>query len=109
MKMRNLADTLKESGDAVAAGDYAKALECLIWIHDNPDPSDPRSELFRRFSSFAALGMLAGVYEPAKAKLIELVAAKRGQVAAGNADDEAKDDLRALEGALYNLEARPRE
>jgi hypothetical protein len=105
VKMRNLANTCTESGDAVAAGDYAKALECLIWIHDNPDPSDPRSELFRRFSGFPALGMLARVYEPAKAKLIELVTAKRKQVAAGLADDATKADLRALEEYLRGLEA----
>lgn len=103
--MRNLANTLQESADAVTAGDYAKALECLVWIHDNPDPSHPSTEMFRRAYGFLALGTLAGVYEPAKAKLTELVTAKRDQVAAGLADDATKADLRALEERLRDLEA----
>ena len=95
-----MADTFQESADAVAAGDYAKALECLIWIHDNPDRSHPSTEMFRRACGFLALGTLAGVYEPAKATLIELVTAKRDRVAAGLADTATEADLRALEEVM---------
>lgn len=100
--MRNLKDAFHESGDAVAAGDYAKALELLIWIHDNPNPAEPSSEMFRRAYGFLALGMLAGVYDPAKKALIDLVSKKREQVAAGLADAATKADLRALEAALQH-------
>ncbi|MFC5550991.1 hypothetical protein [Massilia aerilata] len=103
--MRTLADALQESADAAEAHDYAKALELLVWIHDNPNPADPSSEMFRRAYGFLAFGVLAGVYEPAKAKLIELVTAKRAQVAAGLADDATKADLRALEARLRDSEA----
>lgn len=103
--MRNLADTLGEAADAATAGDYAKALELLIWIHDNPNPTHPSNEMWRRAYGFLALGMLARVYEPAKAKLLDLVAAKRDQVAAGLADDATKADLRALEERLRDSEA----
>lgn len=103
--MRNLADTFKESADAVTAGDYAKALECLIWIHDNPDPSHPSNEMWRRAFGFLALGTLAEVYEPAKAKLVELVTAKRERIATGLADEAMQADLRSLEERLRDLEA----
>jgi hypothetical protein len=36
--MRTLGDVFEESANAATAGDYAKALELLTWIHDNPDP-----------------------------------------------------------------------
>jgi hypothetical protein len=100
VKMRNLADTFKESADAATAGDFAKALECLVWMHDNPDLADPRSEVFRRAHGFFALGVLASVYEPAKTKLVSLVMTKREQVAAGQANDAMQADLRSLEDAL---------
>src|SRR4051794_2140103 len=98
--MRTLADAFKESADAATAGDYAKALELLIWIHDNPDPSHPSNEMFRRAHGFLALGVLAGVYEPAKAALVRLITVKRDQVAAGTADTAMQADLRSLEAAL---------
>jgi hypothetical protein len=98
--MRNLADTFKDSAGAVQAGEYDKALEALLWIHDNPNPADPSSEVFRRAYGFLALGVLAEAYEPAKKALIGLVAEKRDRVAAGVADDATKADLRALEAAL---------
>jgi hypothetical protein len=100
--MRTLADAFKESGDAAGAGDYAKALELLIWIHDHPDPDDPRSEMYRRAGGFMGLSVLAGVYAPAKYALTGLVAIKREQVAAGQADAATQADLRALEAALRN-------
>lgn len=99
--MRNLADAFKASGDAVQAGDYAKALELLIWIHDHPEPA-PSSEMFRRACGFSSLGVLAGVYPPAKQALVALVTAKRDQVAAGGASDAVQADLRSLEAALQH-------
>jgi hypothetical protein len=100
--MRTLADAFRESADAAEAGQYDKALECLIWIHDHPDPANPSSEMFRRANGFLALGVLASVYAPAKTALAALVADKRGRVAAGQADAATQADLRALEAALRN-------
>jgi hypothetical protein len=102
-KMRNLKEAFGESGDAVETGDYAKALELLIWIHDNPNPADPSSELYRRAYGFLALGVLAEVYEPAKQALIDLVTKKRDRVAAGLADTATEPDLRALEAVMRRL------
>lgn len=107
MIMQTLAGAFKESGDAAEAGDHARALELLIWIHDNPDPADPSSEMFRRAYGFLALGALAGVYAPAKQALTELVATKRAEVAAGNANAATQADLRALEAALQRAEPPP--
>lgn len=98
--MRTLADTFTESAEAVKAGDYDKALKALIWIHDNPNPADPSSELFRRAYGFLALGVLAKEYEPAKKALIDLVTKKRERVAAGLADAATEADLGALEAAM---------
>jgi hypothetical protein len=60
--------------------------------------------MFRRAYGFLALGVLAGVYEPAKKALIDLVTKKREQVAAGLADRATEADLRALEEALRHAE-----
>jgi hypothetical protein len=102
--MRNLIDTFNESVEAIAQRDYAKALELLIWIHDNPDRSHPSNEMFRRVHGFMALGRLASIYEPAMEALKRLVAEKGVQVAAGTADDAMQADLRSLEGALRDAE-----
>jgi hypothetical protein len=102
--MRHLVDTLKEWADATVAGNYAKALELLIWIHDNPNPADPISEMLRRDCGFHGLGLLAKHYEPAKAALVRLVAVKRDRVAAGTADDAMQADLRSLEEMLRDAE-----
>jgi hypothetical protein len=102
--MRTLAGAFGESADAVQAGDYAKALELLIWIHDHPDPANPPSEMFRRAYGFLALGVLAGVYAPAKAVLLDLVASKRAQVAASAASIAVQADLRSLEAALRHAD-----
>lgn len=102
--MQTLADAFKQSADAAQAGQYDKALELLIWIHDNPDASHPSSEMFRRACGFLAFGALAGVYEPAKTALTDLVAKKRQQVAAGGANKATEADLRALEAALLHAE-----
>lgn len=101
--MRNLPDTFKESGDAAAAGDFAKALELLIWIHDNPDRANPSSEIFRRANGFLALAVLARKYEPAKQALIKLVEDKRQAEAANKADDFMRADLRALQHAIDTM------
>jgi hypothetical protein len=101
--MRNLANTFKESADAIQAGKYDEALEALLWIHDNPNPADPSSEMFRRAYGFLALGVLAEAYEPAKLALIDLVTKKRDRVAAGLADTAIQADLRALEAAMQRL------
>jgi len=102
--MRNLSDTFKESADAVSAGKYHEALEALLWIHDNPNPADPSSEMFRRANGFLALGVLAEAYEPAKQALIDLVMQKRAQVAAGLADTTTAADLNALEAAMRRFQ-----
>lgn len=101
--MRNLADTFKESADAIQAGKYDEALKALLWIHDNPNPADPSSEMFRRAYGFLALGVLAATYEPAKEALIELVTKKRDKVEAGLADTATEADLRSLEAAMRRL------
>lgn len=101
--MRNLADMFKESADAVQAGRYDEALKALLWIHDNPNPADPSSEMFRRAYGFLALGVLAEAYEPAKQALIDLVMRKRERLAAGLADPATEADLRALEAAMRGL------
>jgi hypothetical protein len=102
--MRALRDAFEKSADAIADRDYAKALELLIWIHDNPDPTAKSSEMFRRAHGFFALGVLAKVYEPAMEALKGLVAEKRVQVAAGTADAAMQVDLRSLEEALQYAE-----
>lgn len=100
--MRTLAEAFKESADAVKAGQFDKALELLIWIHDHPEP-EPRSEMFRRACGFSALGVLATVYEPARAALVDLVEKKRASLSANPADVPTAADLRALEAALRTM------
>lgn len=102
--MHTLAQAFEASAQAAATGDYDTALRLLIWIHDNPDLADPSSEMFRRAYGFLALGVLAGVYAPAKTALLDLVTNKRAQVAAGQASKQTQADLRALEAALRHAQ-----
>lgn len=101
--MQTLQGKFKEVGDAIEQRQYEKALKGLLWIHDNPDPSDPSSEMFRRAYGFLALAVLAKEYEPAKTVLIDLVTKKRDSLAGGLTDEPTAADLRALEEAMRTM------
>jgi len=81
-------------------GNYTAALEEFVWLYDNPNPSDPSSEMFRRANGFLAWATLGTLYPPAAEKLHEVLAATRTKLESHPDDGVACADVRALEAAL---------
>lgn len=104
--MDTLQTKFSEVSEAMAQGKEDVALRGLLWIHDNPEPADPSSEMFRRAYGFLAFAVLATKYAPAKEALINLIDTKKRQLAAGVSPvdvQRTRADLRSLEQAMQAM------
>ena len=81
-------------------GDYEGALREFIWLHDNPHPTDPSSEMFRRANGFLAWAMLGNLYPPAVEKMRSLLAQKVTHLRLFPDDKRASADAGAMQQAL---------
>jgi hypothetical protein len=104
--MERLKDVFHRSRIALEAGDYEAALNDLIWIHDNPDHSDPSSEVFRRAYGSLAWATLANVYPPAGDSMRTLLEMKLQHLELHPEDSHAKADAAAIKAALAMYEAK---
>jgi hypothetical protein len=104
--MEPLKDVFHRSRIALEAGDYETALNDLIWIHDNPDHSDPSSEVFRRAYGLLAWATLAKVYPPAEDSMRTRLEIKLQYLALHPDDSHAKADAAAMQAALTMYEAK---
>ena len=106
--MERIKDVFNRSSKSVEAGNYAAALKDLIWIHNNPDPSDPSSEVFRRAYGLLAWATLATAYPAAAEALRRHLAEKLEHVALHPEDAHAIADVGAMRSAIAMYEAKDR-
>jgi hypothetical protein len=92
---------LKQTKD----GNYAAALKEFIWLHDNPNPGDPSSEMFRRANGFLAWATLGNLYPPAIVKMREVLEAKLEWLENAPDDKFVGADASALEAALATYDS----
>ena len=86
------------------AGNYAAALQEFVWLHDNPNPDDPSSEMFRRANGFLAWATLGTSYPPAADTMRDMLDAKKARLQRTPDDTFLGADARAMEAALATYE-----
>lgn len=90
--------------DHTRDGNYAAALQEFVWLHDNPNPDDLSSEMFRRANGFLAWATLGTKYPPAAQKMREMLEAKRALLQRSPDDKFLGADARAMQAALATYE-----
>lgn len=86
------------------AGDYEAALREFVWLHDNPNPDDPSSEMFRRANGFLAWAILGTKYPAAKVKMVDLLEQKKAHLQVHPDDKFVAADAGAMQQALDTYE-----
>ena len=85
-------------------GNFAAALQEFVWLHDNPNPDDPPSEMFRRANGFLAWATLGASYPPAAEKMRAMLEAKKARLQLSPDDKLLGADARAMQAALMTYE-----
>lgn len=105
--MEKLKETYIRACQLVVQGNYPDALEAFVWLHDNPVPEEPISEVFRRACGFQAWGLLSRVYAPARKKMREILALNIACVKKSEPDDARASDILVLKSILANIDKAP--
>lgn len=103
--MNELKDVFSRAIRSIQAGNYEAALNDFVWIHDNPDTTDPSSEMFRRANGFLAWATLGLRYPPAAAKMREVLDQKVAHLKLHPDDKFVNADAGAMQQALITYEA----
>lgn len=101
--MEQLKETYIRACQLVVQGNYPDALEAFVWLHDNPVPDEPISEVFRRACGFQAWGLLGRVYAPARERMQEIVAVKVASMKKGKPDKATASDVLVMKGILASI------
>jgi len=92
--------------ECLKKGDYESALNDFVWLHDNPDPFDRSSEMFRRAHGFSVWALMGKKYPPATEKMVELLAQKEEYLKIHPDDMFVRADAGAMQQALAFNESR---
>ncbi|NHZ90444.1 hypothetical protein F2P45_15660 [Massilia sp. CCM 8733] len=101
--MEQLKETYIRACQLVVQGNYPDALEAFVWLHDNPMPDEPISEVFRRACGFQAWGLLGRVYAPAAEKMHEILSIKIVSMNKGKPDKAVESDILVMKGILATI------
>lgn len=85
---------------SLETGDYQSALDDFVWLHDNPDPQCPPSEMFRRVNGFSCWALLGLKYPPAIEKMKTMLAEKATYLQANPGDQFVRADVGAMRQAI---------
>jgi hypothetical protein len=86
--------------EAMQAGDYPRALSEFVWVHDNPSLGDLSSECVRRAYCFSAWAGFGNIYQPARDKMVEILAEKQKLAQIDLQNRHLAADIRAMQQAL---------
>lgn len=98
--MENLRDVYTRACTLTKEGNYEAALEAFVWLHDNPMPDVPASEMFRRACGFQAWALLGTIYAPARRKMEELLAVKMESAEQEPPSQAIQADINVMKGIL---------
>lgn len=101
--MEQLKETYIRACQLVVQGNYPDALEAFVWLHDNPVPDEPISEVFRRACGFQAWGLLGRVYAPARERMQEILSLKVASMKTGKPDKSIASDVVVMKGILASI------
>ncbi|NHZ42834.1 hypothetical protein [Massilia aquatica] len=101
--MEQLKETYIRACQLVVQGNYPDALEAFVWLHDNPVPDEPISEVFRRACGFQAWGLLGRVYAPARERMQEILSVKVASMKKGKPDKAIASDVLVMKGILDSI------
>lgn len=101
--MEQLKETYIRACQLVVQGNYPDALEAFVWLHDNPVPDEPISEVFRRACGFQAWGLLGRVYAPARERMQEILSLKVASMKTGKPDKAIASDVVVMKGILASI------
>lgn len=105
--MEQLKETYIRACQLVVKGNYPDALEAFVWLHDNPVPDEPISEVFRRACGFQAWGMLGTVYPPAREKMQQDLSLKIASLQSRMPDKAIESDIFVMKKILVNINHQP--
>jgi hypothetical protein len=102
--MEQLKETYIRACQLVVRGNYPDALEAFVWLHDNPMPDEPISEVFRRACGFQAWGLLGRVYAPARDRMQEILSGKIASLDNRLPDKAMASDILVMKRILAHLD-----
>lgn len=105
--MEQLKETYIRACQLVMKGNYPDALEAFVWLHDNPVPDQPISEVFRRACGFQAWGILGTVYPPARERMQQLLSVKIASLDGRMPDKAMESDIFVMKKILVNINHQP--
>lgn len=102
--MEKLKETYIRACQLVVQGNYPDALEAFVWLHDNPMPDEPISEVFRRACGFQAWGLLGKVYAPARERMQAILSAQLAAMNDSKPNKAIESDILVMKSILANMD-----